>query len=361
MGRPVKEVRELDEVLAKHTARIDVSIRFLDIPFLIKTDSEELALKLRSYFDVWLSEDGSADSHIIYAFQGDGVYTTDKLQDVIRREGKNIKEAYYDSDDGRVVLKKRTGATLYIKGRERYVVGNLILHLHQLVNVIDEVYEEDFMDRGYVLFHASAVADREGHGILLTSASGVGKSTLALALVEQGFRFLSNDRVLARFEDDNVHLIGVPKKPRVNPGTILALASLNHIIPNEERLLYGSMGENELWQLEHKYDADVDAIYGKGTFTLEAMLSSIYVLNWKLGQAGPKLEIPPVDDAVDMIRPQVLSLDLRRRQAVNPSEAEEQLKSICRVVPIFNVKGGVNIAELTALIKKRQGLEYGPQ
>lgn len=347
-------MHELDDVLARHTARIDVPMRFLDVPFTIRTDSEELALKLRSYFEAWLCKSRGGNDHVVYAFQGDGVYDADKLKDVVRREGKSIKEAYYDSDDGRVVLKKRTGATVYIKDKERYVVGNLLLHLHQLVNVIDEVFEEDFMDRGYALFHASAVTDNEGRGVLLTSSSGVGKSTLALALVERGFKFLSNDRVLARVEDDSVHLVGVPKKPRVNPGTILALSSLNHIISDGERQLYAAMSRSELWRLEHKYDADVDEIFGPGTFVLESILSTIYVLNWKVDQHNPIVEISPVDEAMDMIRPQVLSLDLRRRQAVRPLEAEEQLQSICRVVPVFNVKGGVDMAALAGIIQKKR-------
>ena len=351
-------MRELDEILVNHTAGIDVSMHFLDVPFTIKTDSEDLAVKLRDYFKAWLCRGGGAGVHTVYAFQGEGVYDEHKLQDVVRREGKNVKEAYYDNDDGRVVLKKRTGATVYIKDKERYVVGNLLLHLHQLVNVIDEVLEEDFMDRGYALFHASAVADANGRGVLLTSSSGVGKSTLALSLVEQGFKFLSNDRVLARVEDGHVHLVGEPKKPRVNPGTILSLPSLNHIITADERQMYAARSRSELWQLEHKYDADVDAIFGPGTFVLEALLSSVYVLNWKVDQHGPIIEILSVDEAIDMIRPQVLSLDLRRRQAVHPLEAEEQLRSICQVVPVFNVKGGVGMAELTGMIQKRQGVEH---
>ena len=352
-------MRELDEVKARYSASEAVFVSFLGIPFTIQTNSHDLASKVRSYFSTWLSENEAPNSHVIYAFQGNGIYDQNKLLDVSRREGKRIKEAYYDNDDGRVVLKKRTGATLYIKDGERYLVGNLVLHLNQLVNVLDEVFEEDFMDRGYLLFHASAVADMEGRGILLVSASGAGKSTLALALVERGLRFLSNDRVLARFEDERVHLIGVPKKPRINPGTILSLSSLNHIISDEERSMYGALDKDELWQLEHKYDADVEEIFGEGTFTLEAMLSSIYILNWKLGHAGPKLGITALDEAVKMIRPQVLSLDLRRRQAAERlSEAESQLKSICTVAPVFNVTGGVNFSELTALILRREGFEH---
>jgi HprK-related kinase B len=222
--------------------------------------------------------------------------------------------------------------------------------------VIDEVFEEDFINRGYALFHASAVADGEGRGILLTSSSGVGKSTLALALVEKGYKFLSNDRALARVEDDHVHLVGVPKKPRINPGTILSLSSLNHIISDEDRHLYDAKSKSELWQIEHKYDADIDAIFGPGTFVLEALLSTVYVLNWKVDQHHPVVEILSEDAAADMIRPQILSLDMHRKQAIRSPEAEEQLQSICQIVPVYNVKGGVGMAELADMIQRRQGV-----
>ena len=51
---------------------------------------------------------------------------------------------------------------------------------------------------------------------------GAGKSTASLHVVEAGWRFLSNDRVLARATSDGrVEVRGYPKQPRVNPGTLV--------------------------------------------------------------------------------------------------------------------------------------------
>jgi hypothetical protein len=47
---------------------------------------------------------------------------------------------------------------------------------------------------GLVELHASCVA-RDQRGLVLIGPSGAGKSTLAMALTEEGFRFLSDDRI----------------------------------------------------------------------------------------------------------------------------------------------------------------------
>lgn len=46
-----------------------------------------------------------------------------------------------------------------------------------------------------ITLHASCVA-RDGHGVLLLGGSGVGKSDLALRLLDRGFRLVADDRVL---------------------------------------------------------------------------------------------------------------------------------------------------------------------
>jgi HprK-related kinase B len=56
---------------------------------------------------------------------------------------------------------------------------------------------------------------------VLAGMPATGKSTAAVHLVEAGFRFLSNDRVLVRPGPAGVDALGYPKQPRVNPGTLL--------------------------------------------------------------------------------------------------------------------------------------------
>ncbi|MGT4071513.1 UNVERIFIED_CONTAM: hypothetical protein I5919_22315, partial [Aeromonas hydrophila] len=88
--------------------------------------------------------------------------------------------------------------------------------------------------------HASAVVDAEdGRALVFLGNSGSGKSSLALQLIERGgYEFLSNDRVLMRADRHGVLVAGLPKKPRVNPGTLLASASLSRLLPRPRRRAY---------------------------------------------------------------------------------------------------------------------------
>jgi hypothetical protein len=47
--------------------------------------------------------------------------------------------------------------------------------------------------RSHFLFHAAALATPDGRGVILAGGSGLGKTTLTLALLARGFRFFSDD------------------------------------------------------------------------------------------------------------------------------------------------------------------------
>ena len=63
---------------------------------------------------------------------------------------------------------------------------------------------------GIVELHASCVA-REHDGLVLIGPSRSGKSTLALALMEAGFRLLSDDRTFCSLTQDRVLAYGLPR------------------------------------------------------------------------------------------------------------------------------------------------------
>jgi hypothetical protein len=63
---------------------------------------------------------------------------------------------------------------------------------------------------GIVELHASCVAS-EQQGLVLIGPSRSGKSTLALALMEAGFRLLSDDRIFCSLSQDRVLAYGLPR------------------------------------------------------------------------------------------------------------------------------------------------------
>jgi hypothetical protein len=61
--------------------------------------------------------------------------------------------------------------------------------------------------RGIYSLHAAGLANRDGGGLLLVGASGNGKSTLAIGLIRQGWRYLSDDAVLLRHGSQGVEAL----------------------------------------------------------------------------------------------------------------------------------------------------------
>jgi hypothetical protein len=73
---------------------------------------------------------------------------------------------------------------------------------------------------GVAELHCACVA-RDRQGILLAGPSGAGKSTLALALSQQGFGFLSDDRIFCFVEKSEVRVWGLPTLFKLRPEAIL--------------------------------------------------------------------------------------------------------------------------------------------
>jgi hypothetical protein len=63
---------------------------------------------------------------------------------------------------------------------------------------------------GLVELHASCVA-KDQRGLLLVGPSRSGKSTLAMALIEAGFRLLSDDRTFCSLKHDKLLAFGMPR------------------------------------------------------------------------------------------------------------------------------------------------------
>ncbi|GKT31407.1 HprK-related kinase B like protein, partial [Aduncisulcus paluster] len=117
--------------------------------------------------------------------------------------------------------------------------------------------------------------------IAMAGFSGMGKSTLALHLMSRGTTFVSNDRIMAEENaegnSNSLTMYGVAKQPRINPGTALNNPDLSCI--------------EELWELEHKYDALIDECYGKNKFILKAPLSGLVILNWQRDNSETEIKI----------------------------------------------------------------------
>lgn len=191
-----------------------------------------------------------------------------------------IKEEWYDMSDGRIVRKRLTGMHFIFGQGENVAIGPCLENSNQVINFINNRFIEWKLNMGGFLGHAAGVI-HNGRGISLAGFSGAGKSTLALHLMSKGTTFVSNDRIMVEENGSGLTMFGVAKQPRINPGTALNNPDLSGIVEADLRQEFLSMPVEELWQLEHKYDALIDECYGPGKFALRSSMDALVILNWK--------------------------------------------------------------------------------
>jgi HprK-related kinase B len=341
---------EIDEIRRRYPSTEVLTFSFLGVALSVHTNDARVASGLARYFAPFRTGVPARETLPIYALQGAPIYDPLLLDDVARRgPGRTVKEAFYDVPGGRIVVKRRTGVVVYIAEPEHYVVGDLVRNLNQAANVISMVFAKAMLRRGYVMLHASAALGEEG-GVAFAAQSGAGKSTMALALVEAGYQFVTNDRLLVRLDNGQVEMVGVPKIPRVNPGTLLRLSRLTSLLPPEARRRYEHMSPDALWATEEKRDVEVDRIFGPGTFQLTGRLRVIYLLAWRQGEA--RWEVQPLEPAVRgaALRRMVKRVGVQDLQPPAPAAQEAALDSMADAIPVYEVTGQPDVGALRAFI-----------
>jgi len=226
--------------------------------------------------------------------------------DWAREPGKTgRKDAIADLDNGRLVLKVRTGLRFLQALGWAVAFGPTDHHPNQVINFINTQILNRFQREDWVACHAAAVRTAK-KGLAISGLSGGGKSTTMLRLMEvAGTKYVTNDRLLVRATGTGTVALGIPKLPRINPGTIVTNARLAGIIDEEREDELRTMEPDELWHLEEKYDLFIDDIYGPGRISHDAKLTDFWVLNWARDSRAPtavtKVDLPERKDLLPAI------------------------------------------------------------
>lgn len=269
-----------------------IHLQFGNCHILVQSNSEPVINGLKLYFNAFTTVPAAPD-RLISVYQTDDVSVdmplTEKLPDPWKTR---VKEEYADIINGRIVRKKLTGMVFIFGGTDHIAVGPCMDNLNQVVNFINNRHIEWQILRGGILGHAAGVRLQD-KGIALAGFSGMGKSTLALHLVNQGAEFVSNDRLILEKTETGVWMHGVGKLPRVNPGTILNNPSLQGLLPPRDFEQFAALPKADLWNLEYKYDVPIDRFFGANRFILGTPLDALIILNWK--QSGDPTLMKPVN------------------------------------------------------------------
>jgi len=330
-----------------------LALRFGDVPIAVRTNHPDVQTRLRRYFSPFVVR-GVGDERTEVTLMQGIVEPRGCFLDVQRGPGKRVKEAVQEVAGGRLILKRSTGVLMGLEPGSAYAQGDLLTNLNQAVNLINAAYAKRVLRRGHVLFHASAVT-RNGGTAVLAGAPGAGKSSSALHLLEDGFRFLSNDRVLALAGSDHVEVLGYPKQPRVNPGTLVRHPRLVALLTAEDRNNLATLSPEELWLLERKCDVDLDAIYGSGTVALSGSMRCLILLKWRL--KGGAFVVRRLRGPEALLELPLFYKDLGAFDLDQPSTAlgmAGKLSSYAAIldqVAVLEVSGGVDFPSLVSLVR----------
>jgi HprK-related kinase B len=340
------------ESLVGHVAAPHVlGLCIAGVPLEIVTNDAEVCAALSAYYARWVGGAGTPVARV-RLIQGQ-LDPRGRFSDLIRSDGKRVKEAVQDLAGGRLVLKRATGVVMGLWPGHAFAIGDLRANLNQAINLINACYAKAVLSRGHVLLHAAGVS-RAGRGVVLAGPPGAGKSSAALHLVDAGLRFVSNDRVLVSARGGRVEALGYPKQPRVNPGTLLGHRRLSALLRPGERAALEAMDPAALWSLEAKRDVDLDAIYGAGTVDLGAEMCALVLLCWRRDGHGLQVDRLAPDAALDrleLFRKDLGAFDLDRAPGAAPTAAElAGYRALVSSVPVLEVSGRVDFRALVGAV-----------
>nr|WP_320010735.1 HprK-related kinase B [uncultured Desulfobulbus sp.] len=319
----------------------------------IVCNSESMRQELVGYYAGLLDTPPVQSRRRVMVVDGPFQVCSQSLQQQDPVPGRKIKEEWLDIPGGRIVRKLKTGMVMIFGEEENLVVGPCLDYPNQVVNFINNRFIELKLNQGALLGHAAAVRLR-GKGIAMAGFSGMGKSTLALHLMSAGGDFVSNDRLLIEGAGEGgLTMTGVAKWPRINPGTALHNPDLAGVMSPEETSRFRQLPQEELWQLEHKFDALIEQCFGPNRFQLGSTMEYLILLNWRFGGG------PMVATQVDLERRRELLPAIMKnsglffipRQGVPKNQPEEQYLGLLNRCQVLEISGGTDFDQAVQLIK----------
>lgn len=320
-----------------------LALRFGSVLIAVDSDDAQLLERLSRYFERFVSSPRRAEHphSVLTAVEDASSWSLPELTPWV----VDGKEAFADMDGGRVVRKVRTGVTISIKedqwSSSWTIRGRLHHNFSQVVNLIGIIYGLKLLDRYGAMIHASAVSDEEGRAIAIVGQSGMGKSSVAVRLLEQGFDFISNDRLILLPDPraEVVYAHGLPKLPRVNPGTLLAGARTRAVLTKDAEAHYTSLSKEALWGVEDKHDLEVERVLGQ-RWLLSGALVGAFFLDWRQDGEGLDFQRLTPGQAVSELRAAAKdfgAFDLRLGERRDTAYVET-----ARRVPMYRVTGAAD-------------------
>lgn len=329
-----------------------VSMQFKTKVYTVESNNAKLIEILRAYFQEWVTSAVEDTAIVITAWECEIPEFDLDFTEYKESPEKRVKEVYADIESFRLVKKTKTGVHFAIGREEWLALGPLCQYSNQLINFVNAIFMEINLQEEALLFHAAGVA-KDGEGIVIAAQSGKGKSTTSLLLMNNGLDFVSNDRVILRKESEGFEMIGVPKHPRVNPGTLLNNPKVKHLLKSPER--FEGKSKEEIWQWEEKYDVMIPDVYGASKFPLSAKAKAFLIIDW-----GDSEEEVSLEEMTLASRPDLMPAIMKKPSLMTPRiheehkdhEAQDYLRFL-EGLPVYILQGKIDPQQGLALIMSK--------
>lgn len=325
---------------------------FNNCSYKITANTKEVIDKLNRYFKKWLVNTNIKADYEIFAVETEVPEFDLEFKDYITPGKSKIKESSVETRLGILIKKNRTGMHFIENEGKHYIFGPTKSFTNQIINYAGALYMQHMLNDNTQLFHAAAVA-KNNDGIVIAAPSGKGKSTTALKLLNEGLDFVSNDRVMLSKENESYVLYGVPKYPRVNPGTLLNNDKLKHLLSNPTK--YENMSREELWQWEEKHDVFLEPIYGEDVYKLKAKAKALLIIDWGDSNESLKLEKIKLQEHTYLL-PEIMKLPaLYTPKALTDklNFKEDNYIEFLANLPVYRLHGEIDQAQGIDLILKK--------
>lgn len=272
-----------------------------------------------------------------------------------REAGKlGRKDSFIDLPGARLLRKVRTGMVFLQQPGQVIAAGPCLANDSQVINFINAQYMNWLQQQGWLICHAAGLCRGE-RGLAIAGFSGGGKSTLMLHMLEDaGLNFASNDRLFIKPDSRGVAMAGIPKMPRINPGTIVHSPRLQRLIPQAQRQRLLALPQGELWDLEDKYDAMIEPLYGPDRIQHRARLSALLILNWQRDSDTPfQLQQVDIHQRPELLQAVMKSPGPFYQQASGEflsgqlKPTVEPYQQLLATTPVFEASGKVDFARLS--------------
>lgn len=350
----------IDSLLGRHILIRD-SLRFSigEFSIRIRSNSSKLLSHLADYFSHFAEPSGHAEVELI-AIEADAPELPLQFTHWCREPGKTgRKDSYHDMAYCRLVRKVRTGMVFLQSADLRVATGPCLANENQVINFINAQYMNWLQYRDWRICHAAALT-YDNRAYAFAGFSGGGKSTLMLHLLTgDKTAYLTNDRLFIRTVGGEILANGIPKLPRVNPGTIVHNPSLHGLISPQQRQTLLAMPNDELRELEDKYDVDIEEVFGPDRIVISAPLQALIILNWQHNSrqalSVDQVSITEREDLLDAVMKSpgpFYQYPNRRFYRDNTPLTKQPYLDLLKHIVVYEVTGGTDFAGLAAYCRE---------